>query len=247
MEEAESRQNQAVEVSEDGIVNSRLKGLGVMLAVIGLAFIAGGGYALYRTNQGAQSLQAFSAAQNVKLSYNEAGQLVDRGETEGAAKIMSLLTNDWGYAVSTSELNPNDPLVNTASEYMYQMATIAYHTLHGTQTIVLAEDVTAADGTVTKAGTYEFAVDGRYWSGFDRTNPIEAAAREKAWTGTAHALIANLGVGSVTASTLQLGVGLAALFAALGGTFFLTGLGLVWATRAQTEKIKVPALRPVTA
>ena len=79
-----------------------------------------------------KSLQAFSAAQNVTLNYNEAGQLVDRGETEGAAAIMSLLTNDWGYAVNTSELNPNDPLVNTASEYMYQMATIAYHTLHGT-------------------------------------------------------------------------------------------------------------------
>ena len=67
-------------------MNSRLKGLGVMLAVIGLAFIAGGGFAYYKTNQGAQSLQAFSAAQNVKLSYNEAGQLVDRGETEGARR-----------------------------------------------------------------------------------------------------------------------------------------------------------------
>ena len=38
---------------------------------------------------------------------------------------------------STSDLNPNDPVVNTASEYMYQMATISYHTLHGTQTVVL--------------------------------------------------------------------------------------------------------------
>ena len=70
---------------------------------------------------------------------------------------MSLLTNDWGYAVNTADFNPNDPLVNTASEYMYQMATIAYHTLHGTTTVVLDKDVTAADGTVTKAGTYEFA------------------------------------------------------------------------------------------
>ena len=78
---------------------------------------------------------------------------------------------------------------------MYQMATITYHTLHGTQTVVLPEDVTAADGTVYKAGTYEFPVDGRYWTDFDRTNPIEAKAREQAWTGTAHALIAELGVG----------------------------------------------------
>ena len=81
---------------------------------------------------------------------------------------MSLLTNDWGYPVAGYEMDTNDPLVNTPSEYMYQMATISYHTLHGTQTVVLPEDVTAADGTVYKAGTYEFPVDGRYWTAFDR-------------------------------------------------------------------------------
>ncbi|HEV8546809.1 MAG TPA: hypothetical protein VGQ64_10985 [Candidatus Limnocylindrales bacterium] len=222
-------------------MNGRLKGLGVVLVLIGFAFIAGGGYAYLRTQDGAKSLQAFSAAQNVKLSYNDQGQLVDRGETAGAQAIMSLLTNDWGYTVSSSELNPNDPLVNTASEYMFQMATIAYHTLHSTQTVVLPADVTAADGTIYKAGEYEFKVDGRYWSAFDRANPIEAAAREKAWTGTAHALIAELGVGASTASALQMGLGLAALFAALGATIVLTGFGLVWATRVETAK--VPALR----
>jgi hypothetical protein len=228
-------------------VNSRLKGLGVMLAVIGLAFIAGGGFAYFKTNQGAQALQAFSAAQDVRLSYNEAGQLVDRGEAEGAQAIMSLLVNDWGYAVDQGELNPNDPLVNTAGEYMFQMATISYHTLHGTTTVVLDEAVTAEDGTVYAAGTYEFATEGRYWMDFDRTNPIEAAARGQVWTGTAHALIAQLGVGSVTASTLQVGLGIAALMAGLGGTIFLTGLGLVWATRAETERVKVPALRTATS
>jgi hypothetical protein len=228
-------------------VNGRLKVLGVMLAVMGLAFIAGGGYAYYKTDQGAHALQAFSAAQNVRLNYNEEGQLVDRGKTEGAQAIMSLLTSDWGYSVNSSELNPNDPLVNTASEYMYQMATIAYHTLHGTTTVVLDEAVTAEDGTVYAAGTYEFATEGRYWTGFDRTNPIEGAARDKVWTGTAHALIAELGVGSVTASALQLGLGMAALLAGFGATILLTGLGLVWATRAQTERVKVPALRPATA
>jgi hypothetical protein len=222
-------------------MNGRLKGLGVVLVLVGFAFIAGGGYAYMRTQDGAKALQAFSAAQNVKLSYNDQGQLVDRGETAGAQAIMSLLTNDWGYTVSSAELNPNDPLVNTASEYMFQMATIAYHTLHSTQTVVLPADVTAADGTIYKAGEYEFNVDGRYWSAFNRANPIEAAAREKAWTGTAHALIAELGVGASTASALQMGLGLAALFAALGGTIVLTGLGLVWATRAET--VKAPAFR----
>ncbi len=225
-------------------MNSRLKVIGVMLAVIGLAFIAGGGFAYYKTDQGTKSLQAFSAAQNVTLSYNESGQLVDRGETVGAVAIMSLLTNDWGYTVDPSELNPNDPLVNTASEYMYQMATISYHTLHGSATVVLDETVTAEDGTVYAAGTYEFQNDGRYWTGFDRSNPIEAGAREQLWTGTAHALIGALGVGSVTASALQIGLGVAALLAGFGATIFLLGLGLVWATRAQTERVKVPALRP---
>jgi hypothetical protein len=225
-------------------MNGRLKGLGIVLVAIGFAFIAGGGYAFMKVQDGAKSLQAFSAAQNVTLTYNDQGQLVDRGETAGAQAIMTLLTDEWGYPVNKSELNPNDPVVNTASEYMYQMATISYHTLNGTQTVVLDADVTAADGTVYKAGTYEFPIAHRYWSAFDRTNPIEAKAREQAWTGTAHALVAELGVGTVTASTLQLGLGIAALFAALGGTIVLTGLGLVWAARP--EKVRVPVLRQAT-
>jgi len=129
---------------------------------------------------------------------------------------------------------------------MYQLATITYHTLHGSTTVVLDEDVTADDGTFYAAGTYEFQNDGRYWTGFDRSNPIEAAAREQIWTPTAHALIGQLGVGAVTASTLQVGLGMAALFAGIGFTVLLTGLGLVWATRAQTERVKAPALRPAT-
>jgi hypothetical protein len=88
--------------------------------------------------------------------------------------------------------------------------------------------------------------DGKYWTGFDRTNPIEGAAREKIWTGTALALIGQLGVGSVTASTLQVGVGLASIMFALGGVLILFGLGLVWATRAADEKVKAPVLRPAT-
>ena len=225
------------------MMNGRFKKLGIVLAVFGFAFIAAGGYAFIRTQDGAKSLQAFSAAQGVKLTYNQDGQLTDRGKTEGAAAIMSLLTNDWGYKVDMSELNPNDPLVNTASEYMYQMATIAHHTLDSVQTVVLTKDVTAADGTVYKAGSYEFNVDGRYWAQFNRANPIEAAAREQAWTGTAHALIAELGVGSVTSSTLQMGICLAALFAALGLVLIVAGLGLVWAVRPETAK--APAFRPV--
>ena len=224
-------------------MNGRMKVLGVVLAVMGIGFVAGGGYALYRVNQGSEALQAFSAAQNVTLSYNEEGQLVDRGETAGAVAIMALLTDDWGYTVDNEELNPNAPLVNTSSEYMYQMATIAYHTLHGATTVVLTEP-TEFNGETIPAGTYEFQNDGRYWTGFDRANPIEGAARGQIWTGTAHALIAELGVGSVTASALQLGLGMAAILAGVGLLFVITGLGLVWATRAETVKVEALALQP---
>jgi len=221
----------------------RIRILGIALGLIGLAFIVAGGFAFLKVQEGQAALKAFSAAQAVELSYNEDGQLVDGGETAGADAIMGLLTKDWGYPVVSWELDPNDPVVNTGSEYMYQMATVAYHTLHGTQTIVLEEDFTAPDGTVYTAGTpYEIPVDGRYWAQFDRENPIDGAVRAQAWTGVAHALIAELGVGASTAAALQLGLGLAALFGMVGGTLILTGGGLFWATRAQPEP--VPVLKP---
>ena len=224
----------------------RMRILGVVLAVMGLGFMAGGAYAFIKTQEGVTSLAALSAAQNVRLSYNDQGQLVDRGETAGAEAIMALLRDEWKYPVNTAELDPKDPVVNTASEYMYQLATVTYHTLNGTQTVVLPEDVTAQDGTIYKAGTYEFAVDGRYWSEFNRANPIEAAAREKAWTGTAHGIIAELGVGTATATALQLGLGIAALFAGIGFLALVAGFGLVWVARAATaeERATKAVLQP---
>jgi hypothetical protein len=224
-----------------------LQKLGLGLVFIGIVFFAAGGYTYIRTQAGSNALQAFSAAQNVKLSYNDQGQLVDRGKTEGAAAIMSLLTNDWGFTVDQNELNPNDPLVNTASEYMYQMATISYHTLHAATTVTFPEDVIVDGKVVQAAGTYDFQNTGKYWTGFDRTDPIQGAARDKIWTGTAHALIAELGVGSVTASALTMGLGIAALFGLIGLTVVLAGLGLVWATRAATETAKAPAFKPATS
>jgi hypothetical protein len=222
----------------------RIRILGIVLALMGLGFIAVGGYTFIKTQEGYTSLGALSAAQNVKLNYNEEGQLVDRGETAQAQEILGLLRDEWKYPVNMAELNPNDPVVNTATEYMYQMATVTFHTLHSTQTVVLPEDVTAADGTVYKAGTYEFAVDGRYWSEFNRANPIEAKAREQAWTGTAHALVAELGVGTATATALQLGIGIAALFAGFGFFALIAGLGLVWAVRAQEQPVHRSVLQP---
>ena len=223
----------------------RLRTLGIVLAVIGLGFLVGGGVAYAKVQDGYDSLQAFSQAQNVELTYNEDGQLTDRGETAEADAIMSLLVDDWKYPVVESDFDPSDPLVNTASEYMYQMATITFHTLHGTQTVVLPEDV-EYNGETFKAGTYEFDVNGRYWTGFDREHPIEGIAREQAWSGTAHGLIGELGVGTVTASALQMGTALSGLLAGLGLTFALVGAGLVWAGAAKKELL-VPVLEKSAA
>jgi hypothetical protein len=217
-------------------MNKRLQTLGVVLAVLGIGFLAGSGIAYAKVSEGQDSLQAFSSAQNVELSYNEDGQLVDRGETEGAEAIMSLLKEDWKYPVVESELDPDDPLVNTASEYMFQMATIAYHVLHGTQTVVLEQDE-EYNGELFKAGTYEFDVDGKYWTDFDREHPIEGVAREQAWSGTAHGLIGELGVGTVTAQALTMGLALAGLLAGIGAGFLLLGLGLVWAAKAKGAQV----------
>src|SRR5437773_314006 len=149
-------------------MSGRLQKLGIVLTLMGLVFVACGAFAFEKTQQGFDSLNALSAAQSVKLSYNDQGQLVDRGDTAEAQAIMSLLKDEWKYPVNAADLNPNDPVVNTATEFMYQLATISHHVLSGTQTVVLPEDVTAADGTVYKAGTYDFKVDGRYFSQFDR-------------------------------------------------------------------------------
>ncbi len=222
-------------------MKKRLGILGLVLIVAGFAFVIAGGVAYAKVQDGYDSLQAFSKAENVQLTYNDQGQLVDRGSTEEAAAIMSLLKNDWQYPVVQSDLDPNDPLVDTATEYMYQMATIAHHTLTSTQTVTLDEAVDY-NGTTYAAGTYEFPVDGRYWTGFDRQNPIEGPAREQAWTGTVHGLFGELGVGTVTASTLQMGLALAGLFAGVGLVFMLAGGGLIWAGRG--KQIVVPDTVP---
>ena len=220
---------------------SRIRKLGYVLAVIGVLFFVVAGVAYMKTQEGYRALDAFSAKQNVVLTYNDEGVLVDRGTPEGAAAIMSLLTDDWDFKVNSADMDSNDPVVDTASEYMYQMATIYYHTLHGTQTITLTEDKeydvngdgTIGEGETFPAGEYQFEVDGRYYSEFDRSHPLEGPARGLAWSPLAFGLTAQLGVGTTTAYTLQLALGLAALFAALGGTLLLTGLGLVWAGRPE--------------
>jgi hypothetical protein len=73
-----------------------------------------------------------------------------------------------------------------------------------------------------------------------------------AWTGTAHGLIGELGVGTVTHTTLQMGLGMAGLLAGIGGTLILAGLGLVWVGRAATVRsgaegeVETPRQEPIT-
>jgi hypothetical protein len=230
--------------------------LGIFLVVVGIGYFVGAGVAYSKVQGGYGSLQSFSEAQNVTLSYNDEGQLVDRGTVEGADAIMVLLKDDWNFPVVESDMDPNDPLVNTASEYMYQMATIAHHTLEGTQTITLTEDdiaaaieseqldadgtyngvVVAYQGEVLEPGSYDVPVDGRYWTGFARTDLLDGPARDGAWSGTAHALVAELGVGAATHSTLQLALGVAALLAGLGVVSTVMGVAFIWHTRINMKQ-----------
>lgn len=214
---------------------ARLRLLAVVLAVVGVGFIGVGAFAALQVKAGADSLQAFSSEQNVTLSYNEDGELVDRGTVEGAQAIVDLVENDWNYQLKSSEMDPNDPLVNTGSEYMYQMGLVSYHTLFGTTTVVLEEDV-EYNGETFAAGEYEVETDGKYWADFDRMHPLEGPARAQVWSPTAHALIAELGVGSVTANVLDLGLGTAAIAAGLGVTLVGTGLGLLWVIAGDKKK-----------
>ena len=71
-------------------MTGRLRKIGIVLAVFGLVFMAGGAFAAFKVQEGYRSLDAFSAAQGVTLTYNEEGQLVDRGEVAGAQAIMTL-------------------------------------------------------------------------------------------------------------------------------------------------------------
>lgn len=209
----------------------RLQTLGMVLGGIGVVCLIAGAVAFLRTNEGMGALQDFSSAQNVTLSYDDDGNLIDRGSTEGADAIRTLITEDWGYPLVDGDLDPDDPMVNTASEYMFQMGTIMYHVLNGTQTVVLDEDV-EYNGETFAAGSYDVEVDGRYWTAFDRSHPLEGPAREQAWSGTVHGLVGELGVGVVTHTSIQIGYAVAGLLAGLGVVSLLSGLGLFWVSRA---------------
>ena len=64
-----------------------------------------------------------------------------------------------------------------------------------------------------------------------------------------HGLFGELGVGTVTHSSLQLGLGVTALLAGLAATFMLTGAGMVWVARAReiAPAASVEAREAITA
>jgi hypothetical protein len=240
---------------------SRLRITGVILIIIGIVALGASGYTYMRTQDSADSLQGFSEAQDVQLNYNDEGKLIDRGTTEGADAILELLGETWRWPIVDAELDPGDPLVNTATEYMYQMATIAYHTLHGEQTVVLTEtaewDGDGEEGISAEAveyfggewdptttgvdeifnpGTYQVPVNERYWTQFNRQHPLDGPARAQTWSGTVHGLFAELGVGAVTASLAQVGVGIAAVVLLMGIGFGAAGILLIWVAGAAKKE-----------
>ncbi len=73
--------------------------LGIFLIIVGIGYFVGAGVAYSKVQGGYESLQSFSEVQNVELTYDEDGQLIDRGTVEGAQAIMSLLEDDWGFPV----------------------------------------------------------------------------------------------------------------------------------------------------
>jgi len=222
-------------LSKENTVRARLNTLGIVLAAFGLLFVAGGAIAYSQIQAGYDSLQAFSAVQDVNLSYNENGELIDRGSPEEAQAIMDIVTEDWAYPVNASDFDPADPLVNSDSEYMFQMATVIYHTTSGSVEVTLDEAV-EYEGETFAAGTYEVPIEGRYWSEFDRTHPLDGPAREMAWSPTVHGLVGELGVGTVTHSALQMGLAIAGILGGIGGTLLVAGLGLVWASRGDRKE-----------
>lgn len=171
---------------------SRLIAIGLM--GLGLLVMVIGGVNWQRANEGLEALDAVYAEQNVTLAYDDEGRLLDRGSPEEADAILAMLRDDWKFPVNEGDLDPDDPLVDTPTELMYQHAVISHHVLFGTQEVTLAEDVDYNGETFT-AGTYEVAVDGRYWTDFDRLHPLDGQVRELAWEGTVHGLLANLAAG----------------------------------------------------
>lgn len=224
----------------------RARILGVTLAVAGLA-VAGVGffYGLPTANAGLASAQAMYEAQGVTLAYNAEGVLIDRGTPEGAAKIMTLLEDDWKFPANSASFDPSDPIVNTRDELMYYYATITYHVLNGEVDVKLSAEqvpITYRGVTYTEAGTYKIAPLA-YYAQLDRTHAIEGQLRA-AWTPQALALTAALAGGHANQATGELAQATSLGIGSIGLLFFAAGGGLVWMSFGREAPSRVKASAP---
>lgn len=214
---------------------------GLVLIFGGIIGIVLGGYLYFKANEGLDSLNAVYATQGRIMTYDADGNFTDRGTVAGGDAILSLLEDDWKYPLNRGNLDPDDTLVNTPDELMVQYAIINYHTLHGTQTVVLANDV-EYKGVMYAAGTYEVPVDGRYFSDLDRSHPLEGKVRDQAWSPLAFGLLGNL-IGGVNADYQA---GLAhfmswSIFMGLGFMFTLAGVLITIGGMQLTQKAESEA------
>ena len=219
---------------------------GLVLVVGGIIGMVLGGYLYFKASDGLTSLEAVYEVQNRTMSYDADGNFTDRGTKEGGDAILSLLENDWQFPLNRANLDPNDPLVNTPDELMVQYAIINYHTLHGTQTVVLTEDV-EYKGELFKAGEYKVPVDGKYFSDLDRSHPLEGPVRTQAWSPLAFGLLGQL-IGGVNSDLLagmahfmswSIFVGLGFMFTVAGVFVNLGGRQLAHAVEAAEKAAKV--------
>ena len=110
---------------------------------------------------------------------------------------------------------------------MVQYAIISYHVMHGVHKVVLAEDV-EYNGEIFAAGEYEVHVDGRYWGDFDRKHPLYGQIREKAWSPTAHGLLAEISAGVDADYQAGFAHFIGLVLMGFGVMFMLGGVGFFW-------------------
>ncbi len=227
---------------------------GLVLFVGGIIGMALGGYLITKANGGLKSLEAVYAAQNRVMTYDADGNFTDRGTKDGGDKILSLLENDWKYPLNRANLDPKNTLVNTPDELMVQYAIINYHTLNGTQTVVLAKDV-EYKGTLYAAGSYDVPVEGRYFSDLDRAHPLEGKVRDQAWSPLAFGLLGNL-IGGVNADyaagmahfmSWSIFMGLGFMFSVAGAFVTVGSLQLARKVKAAEAEAKVRVETPTTS
>ena len=195
------------------------------------------------------------------MPYDDDGNFTDRGTKEGGDKILALIEEDWQFELNRGNLDPNDTLVNTPDELMVQYGIITYHTLHGTQTVVLDKAI-EYDSVMYEAGSYEVDVDGRYFSDLDRKHPLEGPVRTQAWSPLAFGLLSSLiggmnsdyqaGMAHFMSWSIFMGLGLmfavAGVFVTLGGVQVTRKAEAAAAVKAQAERtaaIPIGGVAPV--